>query len=153
MEYKDKENANKIICDAKTSSNKVMLAIGSVIFLIVFCIIIMSLSFGRMIKLPLIIIAIVLTLLFIAFPIFFVMKILNFSFSIDDKNIIYKNVFGKESHYYTSEIKKAKFYSSIAEGIPDLIVFKFTDNKHITITSLESKFYKLKIYLTSKNIL
>jgi hypothetical protein len=91
-------------------------------------------------------------LLFIASPaVYYILKIVNFKFYINNENVNYKNIFGKTFSYSLTEILKAEFFAST--GASDCIVIKFTDKRNVKISSTDRNFRMLKGFLLSKNIL
>ena len=93
-------------------------------------------------------------LLLITSPaIYYILKIVNFNFYINNKKVNYKNIIGKTFSYSITEILKAEFFASIGEGTVDSIVIKFTDKRKVIISSTDRNFRMLKRFLISKNLL
>lgn len=140
---------NKITCSGKTLFNKVML----VLFLLsgVICSYFIVSEFVFSLKE---LINMILLLLLISSPtIYYILKIINFEFTVDSNRINYKNIFGKKYSYLLSDIFSAKFFSAVYGASVDSIVIKFNDKRKIIVSSVCTNFEVLKQYLISKNIL
>ena len=92
-------------------------------------------------------------LLIVSPAVYYILKIINFKFYINNENVNYKNIFGKTFSYSLTEILKAKFFASSGKGTSDCIVIKFTDKRNVKISSTDRNFRMLKGFLLSKNIL
>lgn len=85
--------------------------------------------------------------------IYYIFKMINFKFYINDEKINYKNIFEKTFSYSLTEILKAEYFASVDESIVDSIVIKFIDKRKVKISSTDRNFELLKSFLISKNLL
>lgn len=142
----------EVYCDSKSLFNKFMLLLT----------IIFAVTIGKMFYFDLVdsrfsynftnIMSVLGVLLLIVSPaIYYILKIINFKFYIDNEKVNFKNIFGKTFSYSTNEILKAKFFTS-GEGV-DSIVIKFTDKRTVILSSTDRNFEILKSFLISKNML
>lgn len=92
-------------------------------------------------------------LLIVSPAIYYILKMINFKFYIDNEKVNCKNIFGKTFSYSLTEIQKAEFFASIGEGTVDSIVIKFADKRKVKILSTDRNFRILKEFLVSKNML
>lgn len=92
-------------------------------------------------------------LLIVSPAIYYILKMINFKFYIDNEKVNYKNIFGKTFSYSLTEILKAEFFASIGEGTVDSIVIKFAYKRKVKISSSDRNFRILKGFLVSKNML
>ena len=92
-------------------------------------------------------------LLTITPSIYYIFKMMNFKFYINNEKLNYKNIFGKTFSYSLTEILKAEYFPSLDESIVDSIVIKFVDKRRVKISSTDRNFELLKSFLISKNLL
>ena len=152
------DDIKEVYCDSKSLFNKFMLLL-TIVFAIT-----VGYFIGKIFYFDLIdnrlsynftnIMSVLGVLLLVVSPaIYYILKIINFKFYIDNEKVNYKNFFGKIFSYSPNEILKAEFFASIGEGTVDSIVIKFTDKRKVKISSTDRNFRILKSFLISKNML
>lgn len=152
------EDIQEVYCDSKSLTNKIMLILTS-LFAIVVGYFIGKIFYFDFIDKRLsynftnIISVLGVLLLTISPAIYYILKMKNFKFYIDNEKINYKNILGKRFSYSLTEILKADFFTSIGEETVDSIVIRFTDKRKIRLSSTDRNFKLLKSFLISKNIL
>lgn len=151
-------NIKEIYCDSKSLFNKSMLFL-SVLFAVVIGYFIGKTIYFDFINKRLnynftnIISILGILLLTISPAIYYIFKMINFKFYINNEKLNYKNILGKTFSYPLTEILKAEYFASIGESTVDSIVIKFVDKRKVKISSTDRNFELLKPFLISKNLL
>lgn len=152
------DNIEKVYCDSKTPINYIMQ-----VFYILFSIIFYYLIYNDFIKTNLLYmnfgnLVLIFFMFFLATSptLYYAIKIINFSFYIDNEKVEYRNIIGRTFTYPFKEIKSAKYYSRIhigTSGRHSYITVMFKNKKTITISYTDKNFEQLKAFLLSKNML
>ena len=155
-------NIREVYCDSKTLFNKIMLFLSILAFILINYYLVKSLyydfsnksliyNFSEIIGTLIIMSPII--ILSISPTVYYILKLKNFKFYINNETLNYKNIFGKSFSYPISEILEVKYFPYIGESTLDTIAIKFSDKRKVKITSSDRNFELLKSFLISKNLL
>ena len=152
------DDIKEVHCDSKSLFNKFMLLFTNIFALTIGCYIGQTFYFDFVdnrlsFNFTNIMFVLGILLLIVSPAVYYILKIINFKFYINNENVNYKNIFGKTFSYSLTEILKAEFFSSTGTGTSDCIVIKFTDKRNVKLLSTDRNFRMLKGFLLSKNIL
>ena len=150
------DDIKEVHCDSKSLFNKFMLLFTNIFALTIGCYIGQTFYFDFVdnrlsFNFTNIMFVLGILLLIVSPAVYYILKIINFKFYINNENVNYKNIFGKTFSYSLTEILKAEFFAST--GASDCIVIKFTDKRNVKLLSTDRNFRMLKGFLLSKNIL